>query len=141
MKQAAESLPSLKVLVVDDNLVNRKVARLTLEKMGCRVVTANDGLEGANIAAEHDLDLIFMDVQMPVMDGIQSTSKIRQLAAGRGQVPIYMLSANAVKSIADRAVQAGANGFVSKPLQLNEILAVLQSVANALPENWSALET
>ncbi len=135
IQDAAGRLPSLKILVVDDNPINRKVARLTLEKAGCTVETANDGLEGANAATSNDFDLVLMDVQMPVMDGFDSIKKIRSTQGSRGEVPIYVLSANRDSSVSTKGTDAGANGFLSKPLQLESLFDVLFEVAGVTPSS------
>jgi signal transduction histidine kinase/ActR/RegA family two-component response regulator len=129
MEAIADELPELKVLVVDDNSVNRKVANRMLKKMGCVVTTASNGKLGLEYTSNDDYDLVLMDIQMPVMDGMEALKQIRKLDSQRSQTPIFMLSALAEKRIIDQAIDEGANGFLTKPFKVEALVEVLRKIA------------
>jgi PAS domain S-box-containing protein len=124
-------LQGLKVLVVEDNSTNRLIATRMLEHLGAAVETAANGSEGVEAVGRSAFDLIFMDVQMPVMDGIEATRHIRTLPAPLGRVPIIAMTANAMAHQQASYITAGMNGAVAKPLSpaalVMEIAAVLGS--------------
>lgn len=107
------------VLLVEDNPVNQKVAVRFLERMGCRVRIADNGAEGVKAWQEGRFDIVLMDLQMPVMDGLTATRRIRELeAGGRSSTPIVALTANAMAGQLERCMEAGMNGFLTKPLEI-----------------------
>ena len=115
------------VLVVEDNEVNRMIARELLRSFGVQVIEASDGAQAVEVLSRQHVDLILMDCQMPVMDGYQATHEIRLREAqqGLGRMPILALTANAFEEDADRARQAGMDGHLAKPYtraQLRELL-------------------
>jgi PAS domain S-box-containing protein len=107
-----------KVLLVDDNLVNQKVAGRLLERMGVTVVMANDGAEAVTLYQAGGYDLVFMDLQMPVMDGFEATRRIRDFEAWRPRTAIIALTANAMVGQLERCLASGMDGFLSKPIQV-----------------------
>jgi CheY-like chemotaxis protein len=114
-----------RVLVAEDNIVNQQVTRRFLERLGCRVELADNGARAARHCAESNFDLVLMDVQMPVMDGLTATREIRRAEAGRRRTPIVALTASAMTDELDRCLAAGMDGLLTKPLQplrLREIL-------------------
>jgi two-component system sensor histidine kinase/response regulator len=121
-----------KILLVEDNLVNQKVASRYLERMGCTVRIAHNGLEGVNAFEEDRFDLILMDVQMPIMDGLTATGKIRELEAtqprsGRAvRTPIVALTANAMRGDQERCEAAGMDSFLTKPIEIERLREILQ---------------
>jgi signal transduction histidine kinase/HPt (histidine-containing phosphotransfer) domain-containing protein/ActR/RegA family two-component response regulator len=117
--------PALRLLLVEDNLVNRQVATKFLERLGQRVHVAHDGAQALAMATRTQYDLILMDMQMPVMDGIAATRAIRALGGDRGAVPIVAMTANA--SDTDRALcrEAGMDGFEAKPISSRRLAALL----------------
>lgn len=128
--ELVQSEPDLgmKVLVVEDNAINQKVASLLLEKMGCRVDLAGNGREALEASSRITYDCIFMDCQMPEMDGFESTVRIRKRELQTGQrVPIIAMTANAMPSDRQRCLEAGMNDYLSKPIQAEELYAVLTS--------------
>jgi hypothetical protein len=108
---------SLRILVAEDNLVNRRLTAALLEKMGHRVTLANNGVEAVQRAQETAFDLIFMDVQMPCMDGFEAARQIRarQPSSG-GQAPIVALTAHAMSGDRERCLVSGMDDYVSKPV-------------------------
>ena len=126
---ASQSKP-LRVLIVEDTAVNQVLLRIFLEKMGHTTVTAADGREAVEAASRDRFDLVFMDVQMPVMDGFAATQAIRQAEkVTGGHVPIFAMTAHALQGDRERCIAAGMDGYVSKPTKRVEIAAVTNSIA------------
>ena len=117
----------LKVLVVDDHPINLKLATALLEKMGHEVLQAVNGRLALEAVQAQAFDLVLMDLHMPEMDGLESTRLIRALPAPRGQVPVVALTANALEEARREAEQAGVNGFLTKPLKVQELQAVVRN--------------
>ncbi len=109
-------LEGLSVLVVEDNPTNRLVATRILEELGARVQTADDGLLGLEAIQALPFDLVLMDVQMPRMDGIEATRRVRSLSGPEARVPIIGLTANALSHQLLSYAEAGMNGVASKPI-------------------------
>jgi len=114
------------VLLVEDNAVNQKVAVRYLERMGCEVRVADNGAEGVRAYREGKFDIVLMDLQMPVMDGLTATREIRQLEAGRPMTPIVALTANAMSGQLERCLEAGMNAFLTKPLEIARLYETLE---------------
>jgi len=129
-----QMLQGLKVLVVEDNPTNRMVARRILEMLGASVETAEDGLSGVE-AAERGFDLILMDVQMPGVDGLEASRRIRALPGPAGATPIVALTANVLAHQRATYLAAGMNGVAAKPISptalLSEIVRVAEAAAGA----------
>lgn len=114
------------VLVVEDNPVNQGIVVCLLELMGVKVVVAENGKTGLQKASGGAIDLILMDMQMPVMDGLESTRSIRMLPAPLSTVPIIALTANAFDSDRSACLNAGMNGFMTKPINREKLESVLR---------------
>ena len=121
-----EARHELKILLAEDNLINQKLAVALLSKQGHRVSVAVNGAEALEMSATTEFDLILMDLQMPVLDGLAATAAIRQreVASGR-HVPIVAMTANALAGDRERCLAAGMDGYVSKPIRINELLAAI----------------
>ncbi len=120
----------LKVLVVEDNLVNQKVAATLLEKQGHKVCLAENGKQAVELYEESSFDMIFMDVNMPVMDGLAATRAIRNKeAGGPGHVPIIAMTAHAMKGDEERFLEAGMDGYVPKPVDRDQFYSVVARLA------------
>ncbi len=119
----------LDVLLVEDNRVNQAVAMQMLEKMGHSITIANTGAEALSQLAAGSFDLVFMDVQMPVMDGIEATRRIRNQELNTGaHVPIIAMTAHAMKGDRERCLEAGMDGYVSKPINKTALQSAMDEV-------------
>lgn len=115
------------VLVVDDNLQNLELIAAYLEELGCEVRTATDGLEALDAAAKKVPDLVLLDVMMPRMSGFQCCAKMKKDPKTAG-VPIVMVTALTEVSDVERAVDSGADDFLTKPVNKVELLARVRSL-------------
>ncbi len=112
-----------KILLVEDNEINRLVATITLGQYGAVVTEAVNGIEGVEALRNHETDLVLMDMQMPEMDGLEATTIIRSEL--KSDVPIIALTANAIKGESDKCFAAGMNDFISKPFEEQELVATI----------------
>ncbi|MDP1724994.1 MAG: ATP-binding protein [Alphaproteobacteria bacterium] len=115
----------LKILVAEDNEVNQLVIKTMLTKMGHDVTIAHNGLEAFNQVQNNVYDLVLMDMQMPVMDGLEATKQVRKLNGDVRRVPIIALTANAMQGDREKCLEAGMNGYLSKPINKEELIAIL----------------
>jgi two-component system sensor histidine kinase/response regulator len=121
---------SLQVLVAEDNLINQKVVVRLLEKHGHRPVVAGNGEEALAALAEKTFDVVLMDVQMPVLGGLEATAKLREREKATGlHVPVIAMTAHAMKGDRERCLDAGMDDYLSKPIQAVEILSILNRLA------------
>lgn len=123
----------LHILVAEDNLINQKMIRMVLNRMGYKPVIVNNGLEAVEFARRQAFDLIFMDVQMPEMDGITATREI--LKSGLLKPVIVAMTANAMSSDKDECLAAGMNGFISKPIRIEQVHEALVRFGSRIPVN------
>jgi PAS domain S-box-containing protein len=128
--QAAEP-GGLKVLLVEDNLANQRVVSALLEPLGVEISIANNGAEGVEAYGLGGFDAVLMDMQMPVMNGIEATREIRRLEAEKGRVrtPIVMLTANTTEGHHRMAEEAGCDGILIKPIDLKRLVEGLSEGA------------
>jgi len=115
----------LRVLVAEDNPVNQRVATKMLERLGLRVDLAGDGREAVKLANALSYDLIFMDCQMPEMDGYEATRAIRAAAEKQNQAPIIAMTADALAGCREACLSAGMDDFISKPVSFHELAAAV----------------
>jgi two-component system, sensor histidine kinase and response regulator len=117
-----------KVLLVEDHPVNQKVAVRYLERMGCIVTVADNGAVGVAAFEREPFDIILMDVQMPVMDGLAAARKIREIEITRGEqrrTPIVALTANVMRGDQERCAEAGMDSFLTKPVDVDRLREIL----------------
>jgi two-component system, sensor histidine kinase and response regulator len=114
-----------RILVAEDNQVNQQVALEILRGFNCKVTMASDGDEALQRATENDYDVIFMDCQMPIMNGYEATAEIRKAHGPDKHVPIIAMTAHAMKGDRERCLAAGMDDYVSKPIDPESVLQVL----------------
>jgi CheY-like chemotaxis protein/HPt (histidine-containing phosphotransfer) domain-containing protein len=127
-----------RILLAEDNLVNRRVARGFLERAGHEVVAVDDGRAAVAALARESFDLVLMDVEMPVMDGLEA---MRVLRAGGARLPIVALTAQAMAGDAERCLAAGADAYLAKPFDPRELFAVIDRLAPPPPGTRSLVLT
>ncbi len=127
--EAVGSLNGLKILLAEDNPVNRKLAVRMLEKLGHTVQSAEDGLEALAALEKQPFDVVLMDVQMPHMDGLECTRAIRARDGLLAGLPIIALIANAMEGDEEICLQAGMDGYMSKPIRWDLLAEMLTEVA------------
>ena len=115
-----------RVLLVEDNAVNQKVAVRFLERMGCAVRVADNGVEALRAFAEATYDIVLMDLQMPVMDGLTAAQRIRERESAERRTPIIALTANAMSGQLERCLAAGMDGFLTKPIDIVRLHEALE---------------
>lgn len=125
MEKNSEPVQARRVLVVDDDDFNRATLKSFLGKQGHELVFAINGAQAVALAAREPFDIILMDVQMPVMDGLEATRKIRQLPAPCGSVPIIGLTASFRASDLPNYLQAGMTQCLAKPIDWKRFAAAL----------------
>ncbi len=113
------------VLVVDDYAINLELTKHMLEMMKCRVDTAVSGVEALEKAAGKSYDIIFMDIQMPDMDGVEATQKIRKEHQNYQKIPFVALTANAIEGDREKYLKAGMDDYISKPITADKLASIL----------------
>ena len=121
--------PSAKILLVEDNEMNRDMLSRRLERRGFRVVLALDGRSGVEMAETEAPDLILMDMSLPVFDGWEATRRIKGSPATQ-HIPIIALTAHAMTSDRDRALDAGCDDYDTKPIDLPRLLGKVEALLN-----------
>ena len=130
-----EARKPLTILLAEDNEVNQKLAVRLLEKRGHAVVAADTGKAALEALAKQSFDLVLMDIQMPEMDGLEATIAIRESEKKSGKhIPIIAMTANAMVGDKERCLAAGMDAYISKPLQIKELFAVIEGFMPAAME-------
>ncbi len=127
----ADDAPALRVLVVEDNAINQMVASRMLRQCGCDVTVASDGTEGVAQYVAQSFDLVFMDCQMPGLDGYDATRQIRSIEASGRRTPIIALTANALEGDRDTCLAAGMDDFLPKPVRFEDLQAMVRRWSTA----------
>jgi two-component system, sensor histidine kinase and response regulator len=129
-----EARRQLKVLLVEDNAINRELAKRLLTKRGHTVFLAENGKLALSAIESQDFDVVLMDVQMPEMDGFEATAAIRKMEASLGKhMPIVAMTAHAMKGDRERCLAAGMDAYISKPIQFDELIDVTESMVGVSP--------
>ncbi len=134
-----------RVLVVEDYIVNQKVASMILQSFGCHVEIAANGHEGLKSVEAQPFDIVFMDCEMPEMDGYEATAEIRKRTDTKRSLPIIAVTAKATKGDRERCLEAGMDDYISKPVRAEDFQAVLErwapaGVKSLAPEEQAVLE-
>ncbi|MBF0524318.1 MAG: PAS domain S-box protein [Deltaproteobacteria bacterium] len=136
-----ESRTKLNILLAEDNLINQRLAQTMLERRGHNVVIVNNGNEALVMLETRTFDLVLMDVQMPVMDGITATEKIREKESlTGGHIPIIAMTALAMKGDQERCLEAGMDGYLTKPINPDDVITYIESLAQEPKEVEQAEE-
>jgi signal transduction histidine kinase/ActR/RegA family two-component response regulator len=125
---------AVRVLLVEDNLVNQMVAVGLLEMMSAKVTTARNGQEAVEAFQDGKFSILFMDCQMPILDGYQATLRIREIEGGRSRTPIVALTSNALRADVERCLAAGMDDHLSKPIVAGELKKKLERWADLSPK-------
>jgi CheY-like chemotaxis protein len=134
-------MESLRILLADDNKVNQKLATILLTKAGHRVDVAGNGIEAVHAVCQRHYDLVLMDVQMPEMDGLEATRRIRSLPADTSRIPIIAMTANTMAEDRILCQRAGMNGYVSKPIDVNLLMMEVARCAGRDPGEMAERRT
>jgi CheY-like chemotaxis protein len=118
----------VRVLLTDDNTINRQVIRLFLAPHGCEVTEATNGKEALDLLADKPFDLVLLDVHMPVMDGRQAIAAIRASTQPWRAIPVIALTADAMSGDRERYMALGMDDYVSKPVDQRELVAKIHHV-------------
>ncbi len=129
-RSAQTTQRSLRILVAEDNATNQKLVTTMLEQLGHSVVVAPNGLEAVTRTGDERFDIVLMDVQMPEMGGLEATLAIRMREESTGvHVPIVAMTAHAMSGDRERCIEAGMDGYLSKPLRLDELAATVDGIS------------
>ncbi len=141
LQDARDSGSYLKVLLAEDNAVNQRLAVRMLEKRGHRVAVAANGIEALQALEKESFDLVFMDVQMPEMDGLEATAAIREKEKHNGfRQPIIALTAHAMKGDREKYLDGGMDGYLSKPIRPQELDEILEDYLRRREESAKPIE-
>ncbi len=124
-EKKSENKTSLKILIADDNIINHAILKNFLHSMGHEINTAKTGLEAIEALREKKFDLIFMDIQMPEMDGTTASLLIRKIPGSKSDTPIIACTADVMDKHIKEYKQAGMNGLIQKPIQKDELVKVI----------------
>jgi len=125
-KDSSSYLENPHILLAEDNLVNQKVAVKHLEKLGCTIDVAQNGVEAVQMHEENSYDLVFMDCQMPGMDGYEATESIRAVEPKGQHMPIIAMTANAMAGDRELCLEAGMDDYIAKPFAMDDITNVFR---------------
>lgn len=123
-----DSLNGLRVLIVDDNATNRRVARLFVEPQGLIATEAENGKEALEMLARESYDIVLLDMHMPVMDGREAISRLRACADPWATIPVIALTADAMSGDREKCLALGMDGYVPKPVDQRELFVEILSV-------------
>ncbi|MGC1245841.1 MAG: response regulator [Spirulinaceae cyanobacterium] len=124
----------LRILLVEDVVVNQKVALLLLQRLGYRADVANNGIEAIEALQRQSYDLVFMDVQMPQMDGLEATTRIRKRILPEKQPRIVAMTAHAMRGDREECLDAGMDDYISKPVRTEDLVNILSKYGKIITE-------
>ncbi len=133
-------LSRLRLLVAEDNPINQRVITQMLAKLGCRAKIAGNGAQAVAALNDENFDLVFMDVQMPEMDGYEATTRIRRTLPHHRQPYIVALTANAMAGDQEKCLAAGMDAYLTKPVAMPALLGMLRSVAARIEQSLHAVQ-
>lgn len=122
-------LKDFKIMVVDDNIENLRVLKLMLEETGAEIIAAQSGYEALDGIKNKDLDIILMDMQMPELDGLETTRRLRAFSDKKNKIPVIALTANAMPGDREKCLEAGMNDYATKPVDLNLLQKMIKKWA------------
>ena len=125
-----EDFVAKKIMIVEDNPVNQDVAMGMLEQLGCQVALATDGKDAVEMGETEKYDMVLMDMQMPIMGGVDATRSIREHETSHQlpATPIYAMTANVLPADKQACLSAGMNGHLGKPIKVTELTTLLNSL-------------
>ncbi len=129
--RSAARLRGARILLTDDNAINRQVVRLFLQPQGAVITEAANGQEALDALAREPFDLLLLDVHMPVMDGVETIGRIRSSSEPWRDIPVLALTADAMLGDRERLLALGMSGYVSKPVELATLLSAIAQVFGA----------
>jgi len=121
MKPQPKDFNGVKLLIVEDNPINQIVTKESMERLGCVVEVAGSGQEALDKFSPGAFDCILMDIQMPEMDGYETTRKIREAEGDNAKTVIIALTANAMPQDREKCIESGMNDYIAKPIETNTI--------------------
>ncbi|WP_207682014.1 PAS domain S-box protein [Desulfonema magnum] len=130
---------NIRILLVEDNRLNQKVALAMMKKLGLSADLASNGTEAIKAIRTTSYDLVLMDIQMPEMDGIEATKKIRNSELEARNIPIIAMTANVMKGDRERCLEAGMNDYISKPIDPDELLSAVEKQLSGMHSHFSAI--
>ena len=137
---AGAEIPRLAILVVDDDELNRRMMHILLSREGHQVDLASNGLEAFNMIKSKKFDIVFMDLQMPVMDGVEASQKIREWENGGVRTFIVALTASYLPERGEKLFEAGIDNYIPKPFELDHIQRMLKYRADAILASTAHVE-
>jgi signal transduction histidine kinase/DNA-binding response OmpR family regulator len=137
---APDTSRPLNVLLAEDNRINQQFAEAMLQKAGHHVDVVDTGLKAVDAVMRADYDVVLMDIQMPELDGVAATQRIRRLEGAKSQVPIIAMTANAMAGAREEYLKAGMDDYISKPIQCAMLLDRLAAIAVRPPRMASVLD-
>jgi len=126
----ASGVPAMRVLVVEDHPINQKLVGLLLTRMGCESTFCENGQLAVDLVQQESFDMVLMDVNMPVMDGLTATRLIRGMSGALSRLPIVVLTADVMNEARDQAMAAGADDFLSKPVNVAQLRSIVSRYSN-----------
>jgi two-component system cell cycle response regulator DivK len=117
-KEQGQNMDGAKILYIEDNVENRTLVKRVLEVEGYVVLEADDGIDGLRVVREEAPDLILIDINLPEIDGYEITTRLRQME-GLNNIPIVALTANVLKGDRERSLEAGCDGYIQKPIDVD----------------------